>query len=95
MTREHLDKTLRFYLDRWKLHYAPEPLDIEDLFPASDRSKAMKHAMWMCVQSLTFIQDGHLDKAFRWLGFIQGTFWACGHYSINEMRAHSTEVTDP
>jgi hypothetical protein len=95
MTREHLERTLRFYLDRWKLHYAPERLDTEDLFPAGDRSKAMKHAMWMAEQALVFIAEKKTEKAFTWLGFVQGTFWACGHYSIDEMRAHSTEATEP
>ena len=95
MTRDPLEKTLRFYLTRWQLHYAPERLDTETLFPAGDRSKAMKHAMWMCSLALDFIKEGRFDKAFTWLGFVQGTLWACGHYSIDEMRAHSTEATDP
>lgn len=95
MTKDHLEKTLRFYHDRWAAHYAPERLDTEDLFPAGDRSKAIKHALWMCAQGLEFVRQDELDKAFRWLGFVQGTFWCCGHYSIDEMRAHSTEPTEP
>lgn len=95
MTQTHLDTTLRFYLGRWQLHYAPERLDTEEFFPAGDRSKAMKHAMWMCERALEFIRDGHPEKAFQWLGFVQATFWACGHYTIDEMRAHSMEPTDP
>lgn len=95
MTQQHLEKTLRFYLTRWAPHYAPERLDTEGLFPAADRSKALKHAMWMCDCAIEFIESGELDKAHRWLGFVQATLWACGHYSIDEMRAHSTEATDP
>lgn len=95
MTQQHLEKTLRFYFTRWGAHYAPERLDTETLFPAGDRSKAMKHAMWMCECAIGFIGSGELDKAHRWLGFVQATLWACGHYSIDEMRAHSTEATDP
>lgn len=95
MTQEHLEKTLRFYLARWEPHYAPERQDTEALFPAGDRSRAVKHAMWMCKLAIDFIGAGEIDKAHRWLGFVQATLWACGHYSIDEMRAHSTEATDP
>lgn len=95
MTRGHLEKVLRYYQHRWASHYAPERLETEDLFPSADRSKAMKHAMWMCERSLEFLREERFEKAYIWLGFIQGTFWACGHYSIDEMRAHSTEATEP
>ena len=90
-----IEKTLRQYLERWRHHYAPERYDTDQFFPAADRSKAMKHAMWMCETALDFVKEGELDKASRWLGFVQATLWACGHYTIDEMRAHITEVTDP
>lgn len=95
MTKTHLAKTIRFYYERWAPHYPAERLDTEELFPAGDRVKAMRHTMWMCEQTLDFIRDLQFEKACRWLGFIQGIFWACGHYTIDEMRAHSTEPTDP
>lgn len=42
------------------------------------------HLLWMCSQ----IESGHVtgEKAHRWLGFIQGAFWAKGRKTINEMR---------
>jgi len=95
MTREHLEETFKLYLDRWGRHYAPERIDTEQFFPAGERSKAMSHAMWMCERCLEFLRDGDEEKANRWLGFVQATFWACGHYTIDEMRAHITAATDP
>lgn len=96
MTRPHLERTLRFYFDRWSRHYAPKRINTDDLFPAGDRAKAMHHAMWMCELALGFVQkDEEVDKAHRWLGFVQATLWACGHYTIDEMRVHSTEPQDP
>lgn len=95
MTREHLENTLRFYYDTWARHYPPTRLDTNDMFPANDRAKAVRHALWMCDLALGFLANGELDKAHRWLGFVQGVFWACGHYSIDELRVHSTEPTEP
>lgn len=96
MTTSHLEKTLQRYLDTWARHYTPTRLDTSDMFPSGDRAKAMQHVMWMCELALGFTKNpSEVDKAHRWLGFIQGTLWACGHYTIDEMRAHSTEPTDP
>ena len=36
--------------------------------------------------------DGKVEKAMRWLGFVQGTLWLLGVYSIDEMRAQTTEA---
>lgn len=96
MTNTHLEKTLRFYYEQWARHYPPERQDTSEMFPAGERARAMQHAMWMCELALAFVQrPADVDKAHRWLGFIQATLWACGHYTIDEMRAHSTEPTDP
>lgn len=32
-----------------------------------------------------------LEKAMRWLGFVQGVCAALGAYSVNDLRAHSRE----
>jgi len=47
------------------------------------------HAAWMCLQVKIFADEGDLDKANRWLGFIQGVLWTRGFYSIEEMREHN------
>lgn len=47
----------------------------------------LRHASWMCGEVRRFAQDDTtLDKAERWLGFIQGVLWGAGVYSIDEMR---------
>lgn len=33
--------------------------------------------------------DRNREKLMRWLGFVQGAFWVCGVYSINQMRDHN------
>lgn len=43
-----------------------------------------------------FILEGRREKAFRWLGFIQGILWVGEWYTIEEMAEHnrSKEITD-
>lgn len=45
------------------------------------------HLYYMCVTAMQFATDGRIEKAMRWLGFIQGAMTAMGHYSIDELRA--------
>lgn len=92
MTNNHLKKVLTLYYNRWKDSYPPKRMDTEQFF--GDRTTVMAHAMWMCQEALEFFSSDP-DKAHRWLGFIQGIMFCVGHYSIDEMRAHSTEPTDP
>jgi hypothetical protein len=40
-------------------------------------------------------QQAKVEKAMRWLGFVQGMFFYTGHYTIDEMRAHSASPTEP
>jgi hypothetical protein len=54
------------------------------IIPSSD--VALSHAAWMCEQARTFAETGKLDKANRWIGFIQGTLWMAGRATIDEMR---------
>ncbi len=42
--------------------------------------------LWMCDEAVTFIADGKIDKAMRWLGFIQGALWVMGVSTIEESK---------
>ena len=50
----------------------------------------LKHLHWMCVQIREFVDADRIDKAFRWLGFLQGAFWVLGIYSIEEAKKDNT-----
>lgn len=43
----------------------------------------------MPAQIVAFIHAGRREKAMRWLGFIQGVFWAEGVYTLDELKEHS------
>lgn len=47
------------------------------------------HILWMCETATGFVDDGRTDKAFRWLGFIQGVLWADGSQTLEQLKNDS------
>lgn len=51
--------------------------------------RGLEHCHSMLGEMEKFVREGRLEKAFRWLGFIQGCLWMAGHMTINELRDHN------
>lgn len=51
-----------------------------------DRGRQADHILWMCEESLRLIETHSMEKACRWLGFIQGVLWSLGIRQIDELR---------
>lgn len=47
------------------------------------------HLHWMCLRIPEFLREGRREKVMRWLGFIQGTMWVLGDFTIAEMKKHN------
>lgn len=47
------------------------------------------HYKFMCDKAQRFVDDGRIEKAMRWLGFLQGALWRCGRFTLNELKKHS------
>jgi len=66
---------------------------VEPIQAPGDRNpapqEAYSHLHWMLDGIEKFVAEGEFGKAYRWLGFVQGTFWAYGMYSIDQMREHN------
>lgn len=45
----------------------------------------VKHLRYCCDQIETFLVEGQQEKAFRWLGFVQGCLWASYGIPISEL----------
>ena len=43
----------------------------------------------MTVKMSKFIEEGRIEKYMRWLGFIQGTLWAKGYFTIEQLKEHN------
>jgi hypothetical protein len=68
-----------------------EGLGIKPVRDSSTKENQLNHLLWMCHEASTFMKDGRSEKAMRWLGFIQGAFWALGVRSVDEMKKDNTE----
>lgn len=87
MTAESLLGLLRAYQDKFA-NWPAERCDGDYYKPGMGRQ--IKHARWMMDEMVTRLEAGtvELDKANRWLGFIQSIFWINGLCTIDEMREH-------
>lgn len=52
----------------------------------------LRHAAWMCQQGIEFVRAGKVEKAQRWLGFVQGVLWMANQRTINQMRDGNREA---
>lgn len=97
MTASHLKEVLSLYHNKWSKHYPPEHQDTANLDPRN-KEKVLSHTMWMCEQAIEFANNGaqkDVEKAMRWLGFIQCALFYTGHYTIDELRAQSASPDEP
>lgn len=53
------------------------------------KSAELEHVLTMIPQMRTFIDEGRMDKTFRWLGFVQGVLYCEGVYTIEQMKNHN------
>lgn len=84
MTTDKLLEVLRFYR-RWieEVEYVEPRRDEE--YPDS-----LRHVGWMCLHAEEeLVPTGRINKAMRWLGFIQGVLCARGHFTLAQLREHS------
>lgn len=84
MTIEKLLKVIERYKDILQYHDAIQYQEDRFIDKGTD---AYKHWRWMLDQMPQLIADGKIDKAMRWLGFIQGGFWALGIMPISTLKS--------
>ncbi|PIR93828.1 hypothetical protein COT97_04725 [Candidatus Falkowbacteria bacterium CG10_big_fil_rev_8_21_14_0_10_39_11] len=90
MTKDSLLKTLNLYEHVLK---SAEVKIQEASFRKhykTDKQSTLEHCHSMINQIRTFVANDNMDKAWRWLGFLQGCFWTLGLFSLNELREHNS-----
>lgn len=75
----------RRYLESRGIGRASMP---HDMLPET-RQDALEHCHGMLDAIAQFVDAGRMDKAFRWLGFIQGCLWVHGVYTLDELKDHN------
>ena len=49
----------------------------------------VSHCITMLSEMRQLLSKGRVEKACRWLGFIQGVLWSLERYSIDALREHN------
>jgi hypothetical protein len=88
MTKNKIREVLNIYGKKFEELGVPKKQFSHDSFPVSD-DDYFAHCHEMLNEIELFIQKDRTDKAFRWIGFIQGCLWRCGIYTIEELKNHN------
>lgn len=52
-------------------------------------SVELRHVAYMCETAIGFVKEGRVEKAMRWLGFVQASLYHTGFYTIADLKEHS------
>jgi hypothetical protein len=90
MTAEKVIEVADRYIELFEM-YGTEP---KRAHPESwgideDGDVMATHLIWMCHEIKKFAEENRMDKAFRWLGFVQGALWVAGEYTIEDFKGHN------
>lgn len=61
--------------------------------PESKEARQLEHCLGMCDRMVEFVRCGQMEKAFRWLGFIQGVLWSQGIFDLDQLKEHNRPET--
>lgn len=93
MTAERIVEACEIYLEGFKASgWRPGRLDDESMratASALGNGLCAPHVAWMVLETIALARAGRLEKAFRWLGFIQGWLWTQGWFSIDTLKRHN------
>lgn len=51
-----------------------------------DSHDVASHLRWMCQKIGEIVRDDEIEKAMRWLGFLQGALWVLSFRTIEQMK---------
>lgn len=70
-------------LEKEEILVAEHPHDIICMM----RRAALAHLRTMFPKMVQFVSEDKIEKAMRWLGFVQGVLWVCGVYTLEQLKA--------
>ena len=95
MTGEKVKAVLQKYREQLEVYgpaLKPERLEghsTKNHAPYLGALRQNQHLKFMCEEAQRFVDQGRIEKAMRWLGFIQGWFWKSGIFSLDDLKNHS------
>jgi hypothetical protein len=81
MTFEQVQQVVKQYMELLDQSGVKSKMHLTSGIPST--GDAWSHARWTC-EEISKMTD--LEKAIRWLGFVQGVLWATGRRTIDKMR---------
>ena len=79
MTAEQVKNVCKIYEDKLALFKAIQRKNVIDA----------EHIKFMSQEIPNILDKGHIEKAMRWLGFMQGYLVSIGVYTLEEMKQHN------
>jgi hypothetical protein len=90
MTKDQIIEAAALYLAHLiSLGAEPNRMNPSKKFELGSQDAVKDHIAWMCDRLIKIANEGDVEKAGRWLGFIQGVLFMMGEYSIDEFRTHN------
>jgi hypothetical protein len=85
MTQEQI-KNVAFKYEAILADIGIETIKYDEINTPKLKTEFLEHAAWMLGEIPEHLNNGHVEKAHRWLGFVQGIFWTLGILNINDMK---------
>lgn len=87
MTHEKVKQVTAKYRERFQnMGVKPASYAHDRPIRNDERVRSLDHCMGMLNQIDDFVNEGRLEKAFRWLGFVQGVLWSNGMFSLDDLK---------
>jgi hypothetical protein len=94
VTREKLKSVFKVY-ESYILGVSPkkQPRRFSEEQTKMKCSQCLKdetaHLLYMTQEAQKFVDEGKIEKAMRWLGFLQGVFWVDEDFTLDDLKRHS------
>lgn len=88
MTVDKVREVIAIYRRKFEEMDIPKREFPRDSLPTSN-DDYLAHCYSMLDKMEVFLEEGRIEKVFRWLGFIQGCLWRSGVYTVDELRDHN------
>ena len=85
MTPEHVKKVLKECAKLCHLNGIVDPQRWSST-RCPDFDPMLGHVLFMVEEATKFVDAGEMEKAMRWLGFIQGVLWSVGVETIDTFK---------
>jgi len=66
-----------------------DPVDFPHIDSPYYSKEMLSHCCGMIDKMEKFVREGRIEKAYRWLGFVQGCLWTTGVCSLEDLKNHS------